>query len=222
MNNNQKQFLAKLCRLSSKHNSYEIFIDFINYAYNRLNKYTLYNYKKPIRVKYSDLSDYYFELLLLLEKGLVDLNCDFLGDIFNELSLTDKKNLGQCFTPFYLSYACAKMILADASNILEKKGSLVISEPAAGTGSMIIATFKYLQELNIDTMKVYFQAVELSQTTYRALAVQLNMIGCKAVVINGNTLSLKKYDHTCTQGLLYLTSNWEGFRDSCLKDFGGI
>ena len=72
---------------------------------------------------------------------------DVLGDIFHELELHNERK-GQFFTPFPICQMMAKMTLGEnAQDIITKKGFVTLSEPACGTGAMIIAATQELQVL---------------------------------------------------------------------------
>lgn len=224
MNTIQKEFLKKLQSLKHHgYSSYEVYNDFMLYTYNKLNRYSVFNPSQKLAdYRFSDFANVYDELITLSEDGLEHLDCDFFGEIMGELGTLDKKYSGQCFTPFNVSYMCAKMVLGDLKETLEKSGRLNIDEPAAGSGGMILAACKYAEELGIRRHNLLFRATELSFNVYLTLAVQCNLAGVAAVCINGNTLSLEHYNHTCTQGLMVATQGWGLFRDQCLADFSGV
>jgi type I restriction-modification system DNA methylase subunit len=220
----RKEFLKKIESLKKHgHSSYEVYNDFMLYAYNKLNRYSLFNPSQAfVAHKFVDYSSVYDELITISEDGLEKLDCDFFGEIMGELGTLDKKYSGQCFTPFSVSYMCAKMVLGDLRETVENSGRLTIDEPAAGSGGMILAACRHAEDLGIPRHSIAFRATELSFNVYLALAVQCNLAGVAAVCINGNTLSLEHYNHTCTQGLMISTQGWDLFRDQCLADFSGV
>lgn len=109
---------------------------------------------------------------------------DFLGEIYME-SGCGNKNTGQFFTPFHLSYACARLSLhgADIST------PIAINEPSCGGGGMIIAAAKVLKDRGINYQKcMRVVAQDLDWKAVYMCYVQLSLLGINAVVVQGNTL----------------------------------
>lgn len=112
---------------------------------------------------------------------------DILGEIYHELNINNK-NTGQFFTPFHLSKLTASMML------LPKEGEKVIlNEPSAGGGGMILASAQYLKENGIDYIK-YMDVIaqDLDWNCVYMCYVQLSLAGINATVIQGDTLKGKR------------------------------
>jgi len=220
LNQTQTEFIKKI-KEANKYGitPYEAYSDFCTYGYNCLNKFRQISKQEKKDIRYKKLESIYEELLCLTEKGLETVSCDFLGEIAGELSMLNKKGLGQCFTPFSVSKMCVLLNIDRIISTLNKKDYITVSEPCAGSGGMLIALANVLKEKNISLTKILVCGVELDRTTYYSLCIQLNMIGMQSVCINANTLSLEGYDYTCTQGLMYLYKGWNIFFKQCIKDF---
>jgi hypothetical protein len=73
---------------------------------------------------------------------------DGLG--FDERWLTNKAR-GQCFTPYDLCRAMAEMTIGnDLTEKIQAKGFITASEPACGSGAMIIALAETMQSRGIN------------------------------------------------------------------------
>ena len=115
---------------------------------------------------------------------------DYLGDIFMRLATNaNKKIMGQCFTPFNISMAMAKLNLA---KIEDKEISLY--EPTCGAGGMIIGYARVLFEKGINFQnRLKVMAQDLDTLCVHMTYVQLSLIGINAVVAQGDSLE-EKFD----------------------------
>jgi type I restriction-modification system DNA methylase subunit len=119
--------------------------------------------------------------------------CDFLGDIFQELELASKWH-GQFFTPYPICKMMASMTL-DTKPFAEG-GIVSISEPACGGGAMLIAACDHLRENDINYQRqLKITAVDVDLTACHMAYIQLSLLGCNAVVVHGNTLSVEGWGH---------------------------
>ncbi|WP_238320242.1 N-6 DNA methylase, partial [Hydrogenovibrio marinus] len=117
---------------------------------------------------------------------------DVLGETFMGLDLGNAYR-GQFFTPFHLSYMMAQMTMGDEASIrhhIEQKGMVKISEPACGSGGMVLAGFKTLCEMGINPDKVFFWANDIDHVVSNMAYVQLSLAGVPAVVSTGNSLAM--------------------------------
>ena len=96
------------------------------------------------------------------------------------------KYTGQFFTPFHLSELSAKLAI-DKATVRENK--IRISEPSCGAGGMIIAACKILHENGFDYQRnLDVLAQDLDWKGVYMTYLQLSLIGCRAVVVQGDTL----------------------------------
>lgn len=133
--------------------------------------------------------------------GLEDEIHDFLGPLFMET--VSNAAMGQFFTPDPLCQMMAELQLADAPAQLAAKGWLSISEPAGGTGGMLLACCRFLKAQGINYQRlVYFQLTDLDLDAFQGAYIQLSLVGAAARVIHGNTLSQERRQTAITPMLL--------------------
>ena len=125
------------------------------------------------------------EMTGLLSLALDDDMSDMLGKIYMAAGCGNK-NTGQFFTPFHLSKMVAELTVPDD---ISPENPLIINEPSAGGGGMIIAVAKALKEKGVNfqrSMKVVAQDLDWKGVymTY----IQLSLLGIKATVVQGDTL----------------------------------
>ena len=127
----------------------------------------------------------FVEMAGMLAETMETEMSDFLGEIYME-SGCGNKNTGQFFTPFHLSYACARLSLCGKDH----SKPIAINEPSCGGGGMIIAAAKTLKDCGVNyqcSMKVVAQ--DLDWKAVYMCYVQLSLLGINAIVIQGNTLT---------------------------------
>ena len=126
------------------------------------------------------------EMLGMLAMEVEDNVEDVLGRIYMEAGLGNK-NTGQFFTPFHLSYVVAA---AGIPEDFSGERTFTINEPSSGGGGMIIAAAKVLKERGINYQRcMNVVAQDLDWKGVYMTYVQLSLLGIKAKVVQGNTLS---------------------------------
>lgn len=167
------------CVALSISNSVQIFHD--NLWKQREEQYlaTMNRYGKEERMKMAEMAGM---LILTYEKGLGDV----LGEVYME-SIGGNKNSGQFFTPYSVSLAAARLTLPDT---IDENKKLSFCEPTCGSGGMVIAAAQVLQEKGINYQRVLdVVCQDLDWTAVYMCYVQLSLLGVKAIVAQGNTLS---------------------------------
>lgn len=137
-------------------------------------------------------------MFVWLGDALTENMSDVLGEIYMEAELGNKYT-GQFFTPFHLSELCAKMSI-DGFNIAKKHENdyIELIEPSCGGGGMIIAACKVLHEAGFDFQrKLNVIAQDLDWKSVYMTYLQLSLIGCRAIVVQGDTLK-EPYDANLT------------------------
>lgn len=110
---------------------------------------------------------------------------DYLGDIYMR-SGAGNKSTGQFFTPFNLSLMTASLGLSNVSEELPIK----LNEPSVGGGGMILAVAKVLHEKGINYQRCLdVVAQDLDWTAVYMAYIQLSLIGVRAIVVQGGTLT---------------------------------
>jgi type I restriction-modification system DNA methylase subunit len=149
------------------------------------------------------------EMLATLVDELEDDPEDILGKTYHELELHNKWS-GQYFTPFPLCRAMAKMIVGDAAdtqNKIAEHGFLSASEPACGSGAMVIALALELREQGVNyQQQLHVTAVDVDAKCVHMTYLQLALLHIPAVVVHGNSLSLEEYGRWYTPA--HIMNGW--------------
>lgn len=128
---------------------------------------------------------------------------DFLGDVFMSLDLGDEFK-GQFFTPFPIAEFMAQLHIDKKAHTKE---FITLSEPTCGSGAMIIAMAKTLQQYDINYQRqLYVEARDIDFITAMMCYIQLTLLHIPATVIVGDTLSNEQ--RYCFHTLAYVTGNW--------------
>lgn len=143
------------------------------------------------------------EMLCFITLALNEKGCDFLGEIAADIEVLDKKR-GQFFTPYDVSKLMAYITIPSVETIIKEEGFFSLSDPAAGSGCMILVAADVVQEQGYNPMDyMSVQAVEINKLTYYMLFIQLSMRGIAAEVIHGNSLSLEVFESAYTPAALH-------------------
>ena len=193
----KKEIIKTIMSLSGRYAPYNIFTDWIetcalsiqNSAYLVHNKIWQDREKlyKDIASKYNDKElESFAKMFVLLGEALEEGYSDVLGEVYMEAGMGNKYT-GQFFTPFHVSEACARMNLANIE--LPETGHLRLNEPSCGGGGMVIAACKVLHERGFDFQRrLDVVAQDLDWKGVYMTYLQLSLIGCRAVVVQGDTL----------------------------------
>ena len=146
----------------------------------------------------------YPELWAMITIAVQDGGVDFLGEVSSQMEVLDAGQ-GQFFTPYHVSRMMAQITLsADLiEREVEETGYVTISEPACGSGGMMLAAADVFESngYNIrETMLV--QAVDVSTLAYHMAYLQLAARGIPAHVIRGNTLSGEVFEQAWTPAII--------------------
>ncbi len=134
-------------------------------------------------------------LLWLATYAQKDDPCDILGDIYHGLRLNNEWN-GQFFTPDNICRMMAQIINPVDDN---KEKPITVNEPACGSGAMIIGTIWAMKRQNFDyRYKSFFMAQDIDIRCVWMAYIQLSLYDIPAVVIHGNTLSMKEWSRWYT------------------------
>lgn len=126
------------------------------------------------------------ELFARLALAIENNPSDVLGSIFMEIGAS-YGGLGQFFTPFHLSKLCAALANPEPEN---DTGCITITEPSCGGGGMIIAAALHLRDKGIDYQRrLRVVAQDLDWQAVYMCYVQLSLMGIRATVVQGSTLT---------------------------------
>lgn len=193
----KKEIIQRLNGLSGSRSPYEVFCDWVKcFALAIQNQCMIFRrdavwekreeqYIQAIR-PYGESGKVFSEMSALLIQALGEEITDILGQIYMEAGLGNK-NTGQFFTPFHgVSCACARILLTG-----EDGGRRVsMHEPSCGAGGMVIAAAVILKEKGIDYQRCLdVVAQDLDWKAVYMCYIQLSLLGIRAVVVQGNTLT---------------------------------
>lgn len=132
------------------------------------------------------------ELVLALEKAPGDI----LGQLFMELGASSAQ-AGQFFTPTSITDLLGSVALGNGAQVradIEERGFFTVSEPAAGSGAMIISLALQLQEMGINYQQhLHATLVDIDCRAVHMAYLQLSLLHVPAVVIHGNSLTLQEH-----------------------------
>lgn len=129
----------------------------------------------------------------VMGKLAIDLNNnidDYLGKLY--MDTIPQSKLGQFFTPFHLSMLTSKISIKDSDirKDIDEKGKIVLYEPSCGSGGMILAMVKRLQELGYNPSEVLeVHASDIDINSVCMTFIQLSLLNINAQVIRKDSLS---------------------------------
>lgn len=122
---------------------------------------------------------------------------DILGNIYHRLKLNNEWN-GQFFTPDDVARLMA-MIVNPVSEPDDPNGYVTISEPACGSGTMVIGSIWAMLKSGIDYQKkAFFVAQDIDIRCVWMAYIQLTLYKIPAIVIHGNTLTREEWSRWYT------------------------
>lgn len=193
----KKHIIKTIQSMSGSYAPYNIFSDWVEMSALSIQNTCCMNHDKiwqdrekaylDIAKKYSneELSQM-SEMLAWLTEELEEEYSDVLGSVYMEGGMGSKYT-GQFFTPFHLSELCARMGI-DIKKLPEE-GHISLNEPSCGGGGMIIAACKVLHEAGFDFQRrLDVVAQDLDWKGVYMTYLQLSLIGCRAILVQGDTL----------------------------------
>lgn len=193
----KKQIENIIQSMSGEYAPYNIFSDWIEMcALSIQNAVTMIHNKvwQDRERTYCDIARKYKEselekfaqMFVLLGEALTEDLTDVLGEVYMEMGMGSKYT-GQFFTPFHLSELCARMGINLVKS--EEMTKISLNEPSCGGGGMIIASCKILKDKGINYQKCLdVVAQDLDWKSVYMTYLQLSLIGCRAIVVQGDTL----------------------------------
>lgn len=197
MGDSKKKIIATINAMSGRYAPYNIFSDWIEMCSLAIqNQVTFVHSKiwKQREEQYLDIAkrytekelDKFAEMFVLLGDALTENMSDVLGEIYMEAGMGSKYT-GQFFTPFHLSELCARMNITQ--EVIAKNERITLNEPSCGGGCMVIAACKVLHDAGFDYQrKLDVVAQDLDWKGVYMTYLQLSLIGCRAIVVQGDTL----------------------------------
>lgn len=194
----KKEIIDTIVAMSGRYAPYNIFSDWVEMcALSISNACTMVHNKiwQDREQLYVDTARRYTEveleqfarMFVRLGDALTEELTDVLGQVYMEAGMGSKYT-GQFFTPFHLSELCARTALPEPK-VLEGDMTISLNEPSCGGGGMIIAACKVLQDNGVNFQKrLRVVAQDLDWKGVYMTYLQLSLIGCNAIVVQGDTL----------------------------------
>lgn len=193
-----KGFIENFRSLNQKHGRYDVWSDFIVMSSCALSNVFDKRYEKEREAEYLKCVSKYTpeeaeKICEMLSYTVLAFDRhpeqDFLGDIFSALNLHDEWR-GQFFTPYDVSKMMAKMILPGKENAEGWEKPVTVCDPCCGAGCLLIACANVARSYGVNyQQKIAFYAQDVDRITALMCYVQLSILGCKALVRVGNSLT---------------------------------
>lgn len=193
-----KEFADIFVRLSERYGRHQIWSDFVTmsacaisnasdkrFLAERENRYleTVKRYTKDEAEQFAGMLGV---VITALEENPEQ---DFLGEVFSSLNLHNEWK-GQFFTPYHIAGLMAKVNIGNLQKDLSKKEYVTVSDCCCGAGCLLIAFANEARKEHVDFQKrVIFVAQDLDYTAAMMCYIQLSLLGCKAIVKVGNSLT---------------------------------
>lgn len=193
-----KNFIKAFKSLTARYSRFDVWCDFIimsacaisNACDKRFFKEREEEYMRRV-AKYSKeelelFPEMFSQLVLALDRHSEQ---DFLGEIFGSLNLHNEWH-GQFFTPYHIGALMAKMNLMNLPKEVKEQDTITISDPCCGAGCLLIACANEANRMNVNyQQKLLFYAQDIDRIAALMCYIQLSVLGCKAVVKIGNSLT---------------------------------
>jgi len=193
-----KDFGEIFVRLAERHGRHEVWSDFItmsacavsNASDTRFQKEREAMYMAAVKRYTKDEVDMLAQMLSYVIMALEENpEQDFLGEMFSGLNLHNEWR-GQFFTPYHVGSFMAAINIESAKEELKQKEYITVNDCCCGAGCLLIAFANEARKAKIDFQnRVVFVAQDLDFTAAMMCYIQLSLLGCKAVVKVGNSLT---------------------------------
>ena len=193
-----KDFGEIFVRLAERHGRHEVWSDFItmsacalsNASDTRFQKEREAMYMAAVKRYTKDEVDMLAQMLSYVIMALEENpEQDFLGEMFSGLNLHNEWR-GQFFTPYHVGSFMAAINIESAKEELKQKEYITVNDCCCGAGCLLIAFANEARKAKIDFQnRVVFVAQDLDFIAAMMCYIQLSLLGCKAVVKVGNSLT---------------------------------
>jgi len=114
---------------------------------------------------------------------------------------------GQFFTPYHISSSMSQITLEDIETTIKEKGWFTLSEPACGSGGMIIACDEVVAKYGYKSSEVmYVEAKDVDNLCFMMTYIQLSLLDIPAKVILGDSLQMTQTKALYTPS--FVKNNW--------------
>lgn len=192
----QKEIIKILRGMTGKWGLYSLWRDFLVLAACTISNSVDKNqwqkredmYMQTIKKYEKEEANKFAEMLALVVTGLGGSRYgDFLGELYMQLEIGNK-DVGQFFTPYHVSKLMAQLIDVNP----DENGVVTLNEPACGSGGLIIA-YAEAMKMNDSNFQTQLKVVcnDLDYDVVKMAYIQLSLLGIDAVVMQGDTITLK-------------------------------
>ena len=209
----KKAFVMLLNKVSYGKSMYQVFGDFCTMA--RLSLMQPFYRSPELEKEYMSIVSRYSkkeanELTLLLSYVVLGLEAnplDFLGRIYMDAGMGNV-GAGEFFTPSGVAELMAKMVSGDIKAQLKGKDFLMVGEPAAGAGGMVLAYAKEARAQGVNpAISLWFDCWDTSYIPACMCYIQMALMNLPGRVVQGNALSQEIYQTWLTPA--YFLFNWQ-------------
>lgn len=185
-------------RLAERHGRHEVWSDFITMSacalsnagdkrfFQEREEMYLASVKRYTKDEADILAQMLGYVIMALEENPEQ---DFLGEMFSGLNLHNEWK-GQFFTPYHVGSFMAAINIESAKEDLKQKDYITVNDCCCGAGCLLIAFANEARKAKIDFQnRVIFVAQDLDFTAAMMCYIQLSLLGCKAIVKVGNSLT---------------------------------
>ena len=193
-----KDFGDLFVRLAERHGRHEVWSDFITMSacalsnagdkrfFQEREEMYLASVKRYTKDEADILAQMLGYVIMALEENPEQ---DFLGEMFSGLNLHNEWK-GQFFTPYHVGSFMAAINIESAKEDLKQKDYITVNDCCCGAGCLLIAFANEARKAKIDFQnRVIFVAQDLDFTAAMMCYIQLSLLGCKAIVKVGNSLT---------------------------------
>lgn len=193
-----KDFGDLFVRLAERHGRHEVWSDFITMSacalsnagdkrfFQEREEMYLASVKRYTKDEADMLAQMLGYVIMALEENPEQ---DFLGEMFSGLNLHNEWK-GQFFTPYHVGSFMAAINIESAKEEHKRKDYITVNDCCCGAGCLLIAFANEARKAKIDFQnRVIFVAQDLDFTAAMMCYIQLSLLGCKAIVKVGNSLT---------------------------------
>lgn len=196
LNTQQKHFITLFRSITHRHQSWQVWSDFIFMAACAISRIDKKSFDKR-EAMYMDTIKRYDEkeqrifpqLFAVVVVALeADPEQDFMGVLFQLLELSSHWH-GQFFTPYSVCKMMAEMQMTGISDVVREKGYVSVNDPACGAGALLIAFANAARSKGVDYQNhVLFVAQDIDRTAALMSYIQLSLLGCSGYIVVADTL----------------------------------
>lgn len=193
-----KDFSDTFTKLTARHSRHHVWSDFVTMSacaisnacdtrfYKKREEMYLESVKRYTREEANMFAELLGFVVMALEQNPEQ---DFLGEIFHRLNLHNEWH-GQFFTPYHIGSFMAAVNIEPTKVELEQKDVITVNDCCCGAGCLLIAVANEARKVGIDVQnRMVFVAQDIDFIAAMMCYIQLSLLGLKAVVKVGNSLS---------------------------------